>query len=496
MSTPGAVSSAAPPHNDWSGLEPPDLGGWTPTATVSVVLVGNGDPTDTARTRAALRQQRYPDGLVEVVSCAGDHTFPDEVAEATGEIVLRIPAGAIPAPGFVAALTRWQQASPDAVSFAVPMVWSGTPADPDVIAAHAAADTLGQIFPGAVARPGLVERLAATHQLRTVDHLGFLVTADTGYAFRRDRYQAGADPCQGADVEVAYRLAQAGALFVPESAAVLWMPADTGPAATRRRAAAELTDLVPYPRERRHRPGRIWQVPLVTAIVAVDQPYEVVRTCVDHLLASDERDLHVALVGDWDASGWGRADGGTDLRLLATEYRFEPRVRMVSAAPASAYPAPYLLRVPARLRVGAGTVGAMIAAAERWRCGLLRVLPAGAGSAAHAVELWSTAARSRAQRAGVPDGALADAVAASHGQRWETGSEFDVADVVAAGAATGVGAGAAGLVGGAAAPGIPGQGGRQVRQTVAVGGARSLGRATVFVARRYARDVRRRLVPR
>ncbi|WBB96466.1 hypothetical protein O7543_22720 [Solwaraspora sp. WMMA2080] len=488
MSLPGAVSAAPSPHNDWTLIAPVEPGHPAPTAQVSVLVVGDGgDPAGAARTVAALRQQRYPDRLLQIVTVAADSAFADEVGTAKGEIIVRIPAGAVPAPDLVSALTRWQQASPAAVSVAVPMIFSGRAPDPDVIVAHASAGTLGQLFPGSTVDPGLARLLDTTHQLRTADHLVFLAAAGTGYAFQRDRYQAGSDQFQGADVEVAYRLAQAGAVFVPEPAATLWTAAAADPVAAGR-ADAELTDLVPFPRERRRRPGRVWQVPLVTAVVPVDQPYQVVRSCVDRLLGGNERDLHVVLVGDWAAAGTdsgGTDSGRADLRLLAAEYRSEPRVRMVSSAPVTAFPTPYLLRVPSRLGVGPRTVGSLVAAMEKWRCGLLRVLPAGAGAPTHAVELWSTAARSRAVHGGTADGALVEAVAASHGQRWETGSEYDVVDLTTTGS---------GAAGGQATAGPPA--GRRAGQTVTVGGARSLGRATVFVARKYARGVRRRLVSR
>ncbi|WFE25246.1 hypothetical protein O7623_17735 [Solwaraspora sp. WMMD791] len=478
MSQPGAVSSAASPHNDWSRIRPAEPGQSTTRAQVTVCVVGGGgDPTAAARTTAALAHQRHPAELLQVATCADDNGFVDLVAAATSEIIVRIPAGAVPGPDLVGALARWPQADPDAVSLAVPACFGGTVPEPEMVAAHASAGTLGQLFASSAVDAGLTRRLETTHQLRTADHTAFQTAAGTAFAFHRSRYRPGTDPYQGADVEVAYRLAQAGAVFVPEPTASLWTLVPADPAGRDRQARAELTDLLPYPRQHRDRPGRTWQVPLICAVVPVDQPYEVVRACVDRLLASDERDLQVALVADWAAAG--QPD---DLRLLAAEYRHEPRVRLVDTAPTSAYPSPYLLRVPARLGVGRRTVGAVTAAMEKWRCGLLRVLPAGAGSATYAVELWSTAARSRATHAGTPEDGLVEAVAASHGQRWETGSEYDVVDL----AATGPGAADAAPT---AAP-------RRAAQTVPVGGARSLGRATVFVARQYARGVRRRLVSR
>jgi len=500
VSTLGPEQPASLRHNDWAPLNPPQLDGWTPDLPVTVIVVGGSAAAPPERTMVALRHQTYPAELLHLVTAAGT-TFAAEATAAKGDIVIRIPAGAIPAPDFVAALARWQHTSPDAVSLALPRFVTGGVPSTEEITHHSAAGSLDRLLPAGQPDPARTAALTAAHHLRTADHLGFLALDATPFAFHRDRYQPGTDPYQGADIEVGYRLAQAGAVFVPEPRARVWLPvpdnsaigpdsSETGPDSSEtgpdnsvghpdgRWRAPELTDLMPYPRENRRAVGRTWQVPLLVAVVRADEPYETVRTCVDRLLGGDEHDLRVLLVGDWQVAG---AHQGPDLPLIAAEYRSEPRVSLVDRTPGTAFPSPYLLRVPARLGVGPTTLSQLVAVAERWRCGLVRVLPAGASSAAYALELWSTAARSRAQHAGVPEADLPTAVADSHGQRWETGSEYGVVDLAAGGAPAPTGQSA------------PADG---EQKAIPVGGARSLAKAVVFVTRRYAQAARRRLVRR
>ncbi|SDZ38289.1 hypothetical protein SAMN05444365_11246 [Micromonospora pattaloongensis] len=512
MSNRDSTTVHAIKRNDWSPLAPPPE--FRPTLRVAVVVTGAADRARLDPTLAALRHQSYPADLLDVVvarstrppvagSAAADpergavvpaaagNAFDAAVVAAGAEVIVRLDAGSVPDPEFVAALARWQHVTPDAVSIASPRLVAAAPTA-DEVAAHCADGALDGLFPAGASTPHapLVARLEASDQLRAADHLGFLAADGVPYAFHTDRYTPGADPYQGVDIEVAYRLAQAGGVFVPEPRARVWMVAGGPDGDATRHRRAELADLMAYPRDNRPAAGRAWSVPLVTAVVAADGPYELVRTCVDRLLGNDETDLRVLLVGDrWSAAGGGArgsAAGGGDreLRLIAAEYRSEPRVRLVDADPGTGYPSPYLLRVPHHLGVGATTVRALVTTAERWQVGLIRVLPAGAAGAVPGVELWRTDALSRALRTERPGPQLASAVARSHGHRWETGSEYDVVDLTAVPAPQ--------LRSPARVPAAaPVQ--RRSRETVQVGGARSLAKATVFVTRRYARAARRRI---
>lgn len=518
MSNRGAIPVDQIRRNDFGPLTPADAAAPAP---VSVIVVDAVDQDRLDGTLAALAQQTHPGELLDVtvldagpgtlelpkvrpercrISTAADGGFGPAVSAADGEVIVRVPAGIVVARDFIATLTRWQLTSPDVVSIApARLAETGRPSA-DEIADHCASDRMDQLFPASdtVPHPALSRRLAASDQLRAADHLVFLAVEGVPFAFHRDRYQADADSYHGSDLAVGYRLAQAGAVFVPEPTARAWAPghqpdgaaAAGGSPAPDRRQRAEVANLVPYPQTFRPAGGRTWAVPLVTAVVPAAGPYELVRTCVDRLLGGDESDLQVLLVGAWNTvDGGGPAAG--ELRLLAAEYRAEARVRLVTTEPDSAFPAPYLLRVPARLGVGPGTVRALVAAAERWQVGLVRVLPAGAVSAADPVELWATAARSRALRAGGPAEQLVAAVARTHGQRWETGSEYDVSDL--SGLTT---ARLESPPAWRATSGTTGGGAAQSGTTVVVGGARSLAKATAFVTRRYARAAKRRITRR
>lgn len=258
----------------------------------------------------------------------------------------------------------------------------------------------------------------------------------------------------------------------------------------------------------RRTPGRLWAVPLVVAVVEVaGQPLELVRACVDRLLASDEADLRVRLVGDWDRLSEDRrsilADPDLELRLIAESYRADLRVELVTEAPRSAFPSPYLLKVPVHLGVGRHTVRRLLAEADRSQDGLLRLLApgAGAGLAPPALELWRTAAVSRALRHRRSDEPLAEAVTGVYGSRWLTDPSFGVEDLTTSPVAPPELAGAPHPAGArrpatAPHPAARPPGSPPAPQAVPVAGVRSLLRATGYVAKLAARRLLRRTAAR
>ena len=89
------------------------------------------------------------------------------------------------------------------------------------------------------------------------------------------------------------------------------------------------------------------------------------KGAVDAVLRSDETDVQVCLVGQWDSISEERmpllADPALELRLIAATYRSDPRVRLLDRAPASAFPSPYLLTVPVIRGLGRSALSRMIA---------------------------------------------------------------------------------------------------------------------------------------
>jgi hypothetical protein len=406
-------------RNDWTAYRPPTVGDWTPSARVSVIVPAY-EPRQLAAVLAALAAQSYPQSLLDTVVVGCDGYEPMElpspkppramVARAGGRglgaaivaaaehshgsIIVCLRPDHAPEPTQIEALVRWPQLDPDAVAVAV--------------------------------GPTNAAFVASTHDLRTAAHLAFQAMARASFALSRGRYDvaggADAELLDDAAEELGYRLAQRGAVFVPEGGG------SAGPA-TSGGVGGPLVDRVPYARRRtggqsHARPGAGW-VPLVTAVVPAAESPATAAVCVDRLLASDTEDLRVlVLLGP---------DPEPALVDLAERLRGRPRVEIVAQAPSWPYPSPVLLRVPPRLGVGPTTVRRLCESADDWRVGLIHVVPAGATVAAPAVELWRTAAIGRVRQSGpgvsLDDDALAAAVARVYGERWVSGLDVDVRDL-------------------------------------------------------------------
>lgn len=457
--------------------------------------------------------------LVRVSDSSGgwgpSHARHIGVLNSDGDILHWLDADMVVFPEHVEAQARWHHVSNEAVTLGYKRFVRNGWATPDEVAERCAAGTIDQLFPLTETEPhDYVERLIeTTDQLRAGDHLNFLAHVGATAALTRTLYEdAGGLNTElrlGEDTEFGYRLAQAGAVFIPEPLARGW---HMGPSSMMARGAALrrhnhpfLADLMAQPRHLRPAANRCWAVPLVTVVVPADGRFELVRTCVDRLLSSDLTDLRVKLVADWAALPDGRrsilADPFLDRRLLAANYRSEPRVDLVPEAPATGFPSPFLLAVPPHLGVAVDTVRRLVAAADEWQMGLVRLLPSGGGPSDGAMALWRTAALTRAMRARRPDEPL-DAVAAQvAGERSASGTDFNVTDLRLLPEAALVSPrprlAARPDSGGAKRPVSGGAKRAGDTRSVPVGGIRSLGKAVVFVGRRYTREagrqVRRRL---
>jgi GT2 family glycosyltransferase len=504
-------------RNDWSPVRVPGLGGWRPTLPISVVIPAYACQRELELTLAALSRQTYPASLLEVIvvddgseprlvlpeirpeNCrlvwAPDHAKGWGIAHAchigvlqsAGEVIQRLDADMIVYPDHIEAHARWHHALAYAVTLGTKRFVDVNPAgsgwwpSPDGVAGVGSFD---ELFPLANSEPHdyLDKMIRRTDQLRSGDHLAFLAHVGATVALRRELYDAagGFDPRlrRGSDTEFGYRLAQAGAVFVPEPAARSW---HLGPSNTmrdeerlQRYSRPFLADLMPHPRWLRKKGGSAWAVPLVEVVVDVrGRPLELARAVVDAIIRGDETDVRVSLVGDWDTLGDERqpvlADPRQDLRLIEATYRSDPRIRFVDRAPATGFPAPYLLTVPAYVCLARTAVGRLVAEADRRQAGLVRVPVA--GEAGTPVELWRTAALERARRLCRNHEPLADVVAETHGVHELVAEDIGVVDLSRFSAAE-----IAGGIGDTAEAG-----GGWVPPSVEVAGLRSWLRATALV---------------
>jgi len=512
-------------RNDWSRIPVPDLSSWRPTLTVSVVIPAYASQEKLDLTLASLSRQTYPGDLLDVVvvddgsepALRLPHARPERTriirpktgwgranalhtgaAESTGQILHWLDSDMLVFPDHVAAQARWHHAVPYAVTlgykrFVEQPAWPS----PEAVVKAWEKGAAGDLFAGREGEPHdyVEEYIARTDQLRAADHLAFMIHVGATAALRRELYEAagGFDPLLrlGEDTEFGYRLAQAGALFVPEPGARSWHLGASHVMRqvddVRRYNRPFLADRMPYPRWLR-KTGGAGAVPLVEVVTEVgDEPFERVRAAVDAVLRADEQDVRVTLVGPWDKLHDDRvkvlADPLLDLRLTAEAYRTDPRVRLVTEAPTDAFPAAYLLELPITHGLSRQALRRMVDLADREQVGVVRVEVAG-----RATVLWRTAARSRARwvDGDAEKAATETAVTEMYGRRDVDPAVVGVVDLGAFPPAQ-----LAAGIGDLGDPGLrPGQ---WVPASVEVAGIRSLGRATVVVAALMGRRLATRL---
>lgn len=512
-------------RNDWSTLAVPDLANWRPTRTVSVIVPAFSCQSTLDLTLASLSRQTYPEELLEVVvvddgsdppltlpairprrtllvrvdrsGAAGwgrANALCHGVAHSSGEILHWLDADMVVYPEHVAAQARWQHVLPYAVTLGykrfVDPADDGRWPSPQAVVAAAEQGTMADLFGGDPGEPHTyVERqIAQTDQLRAANHLAFRIHVGATAALTRTLYEAAggldAHLRLGEDTEFGYRLAQAGAVFVPEPQARSWHLGRTHVMRHRERISRYnrpfLADRIPHPRHWRKVGGPTFSVPLAEVVVTVgDEPLERVRAAVDSVLRGTEHDVRVSLVGPWDRLDDARVrvldDPLLDLRLVAASYRGEPRVRLLATAPESAFPAPYLLDLPARYGLAPDALRRLIDLADRHQVGAVRVTPPPQTQPAPPVLLWRTAALHRARWVRTAEESLLDAVDSVYGRRDVDPDDVGVVDLApfmpeelaaGAGALLRRGRRRAGLT----------------PTTVEVEGVRSLARATVVVA--------------
>nr|WP_051051005.1 glycosyltransferase family 2 protein [Nocardiopsis salina] len=274
----------------------------------------------------------------------------------------------------------------------------------------------------------LREAYDASRDLRSAGHSVYSYFIGGTGSVRREFYLScgGMDPelVLGEDTHLGFRLAQGGAVFVPEtgsSSLHLGRPQmeerkEDG-ARFRRPFVGNRLPLSPSVRQS---PGRQWQVPLVDVVVDVgEHRFDDTTATVDSLLAGDVSNIRVTLVGHWPRVDAGRHDplDAPDLhmRLLREHYRCEPRVRTAASPPPRDPDVPHRLTVRPGHTYARHAVERMIRRIDRARAGLLRAtLP---GDDLGGPRLERTAAFARAERLAGGDDRDA-AVARTHGLVW------------------------------------------------------------------------------
>ncbi|GGL47582.1 glycosyltransferase family 2 protein [Planomonospora parontospora] len=452
--------------NDYRGLVLPESGAWTPSLRVSVVVPAYGSQDKLDLALAGLAGQTYPAGLTEVVVVDNGsepplrlpalrpentrlvvcptpgraHARNAGLREAGGDVIHWLDSDVVLDRHSVEAHMRWHHAAP---YLSVTGYIRFSPAPRPTPEEVAAAGDLAALFEPAEPHAWLVDLIESTGGLTDRPgrafslHVGGATSVSAALLDRAGPMDT--DLILGQDTEMGYRLAQAGAVFVPEPRARAFHLGPTmrmrDKAPVDRVSHAFVADRIPTYRWLRSHPARQWKVPYVEVVVEppgtgeAGLSYDDVRATVDAVLAGTVPDVAVTIEGPWDrVRDEGRApltNPDLDLVLIRGHYAHEPRVR---TAPASWGAVPYRLRLPAGWVPEEDALAGLIDLAEEGEYGLVAVLlaedggpPREPGGGIVAARLERTAAFARAEVVRAEGEDLDDAVEDVFGTLWTDG---------------------------------------------------------------------------
>ncbi len=375
-------------RNEWRSLSVPELGSWTPTKSVSVVIpTWNADAT-LPFVLAGLAAQTYPEHLVEVVVVDDGNAEPVTLPQvrATNTVVVRVEAGwgranachvgALASSGDVIhwldadmltfrehleAQLRWHHA----IDYAVVL---GTKrfVDPQPLSGRSPAEIRAAVETGEIATTwdwdaeethkwveGMWRR---TDDLTRAGPRAFRAHVGATGSVTSGLYDASGGMAQnlrlGEDMELGHRLAEAGGVLIPDHQARAWHLGRSHVMEQRdqvnRYNDAFLANLVPTMRPKRNRRGRRYDVPYLEVVIDVrDRAAGQVIGCVDSILDSSIDDLRVVLLGDWAALTGERnsplGDPQLEARIVHRTYGGDQRVELAEALAAGRCRSPWRL---------------------------------------------------------------------------------------------------------------------------------------------------------
>ncbi len=324
--------------NQWTSLTPPEIGRWTPTRPVSVVIPYYQAPEALENTLAALTEQTYPPHLLQVVIADDGSEPPPRVPSssdalsveivrqehrgfglsrarnlgahaADGEILVFIDCDMVPEPQQVEAHARWHHLVCDAVTIGFRRHADFGGISPEAIKEAARTSGYQELLSDRnVSTPEWIEQ----HMVRTKSFTSghddvFRVMSGGNLGIMKAFYfdVGGMDESfnqwGGEDNEFGYRLLTSGALVVPERQAVCWHqgPGDQPNPEEQnslKEQRAKMVHLIADRTFRRSTPGRSFTVPfaIVTMQVTDDDGEQVMRS-VESILGSHFHDLVVVV---------------------------------------------------------------------------------------------------------------------------------------------------------------------------------------------------------
>jgi GT2 family glycosyltransferase len=457
-------SQARVRRNDWGGIRVPDVGAWTPTRTVSVVIPTYRAERTLPLVLAGLAAQTYPAHLLEVI-VSDDSPVPLEALPevrpentrlvrndswgraaachhgalaAEGEVLHWLDSDMLVEADHVEAQLRWHDALDHAVVLGHKWFVDQSPLEgvtPAEVRDAVAAGRVEEWFAGQdrEAHDWIEEMYDRTADLREAGPRAHRAHVGATASLHRALYlEAGGMDLAlklGEDSELGYRLGECGAVFVPDRAARSWHLGRTH--VMRRQDEVNdynfpfLADRIPDGRVKRATAGRQYAVPYVEVVLdATERKHADVVATVDAVLASTVPDIVVTLVGPWSSLTDDRVavldDPCLDIRIVHASYVSDSRVRLVDSLPEGRCPAMFRLTLSsAGWAPRPRALNRMVREIEWTHHGLRQALMPDGSSA----RLERTAAVQRALRVRSEDEDLDDVVDELFGSWWVDGPE-------------------------------------------------------------------------
>ncbi|MFD3687412.1 glycosyltransferase family 2 protein, partial [Nocardiopsis sp. NPDC058631] len=232
--------------------------------------------------------------------------------------------------------------------------------DPGYVAEQVRAGRAGDLFDRETADTHWIEEIVErTDGLREAGHGAFKVFVGATGSLHRSLFEAAggmdADLILGGDSELGHRLAQQGAVFVPDLDTSSWHLGRSQMQQEResgmRYRMPFVANRVPDFHLRNKRPDRQWEVPRVDIVLDVTgSTLEEVDATASGLLRGSTPDVRLWLRGPWAELEEGRRspldDERLDLRLVRETFRGDPRVRFTGEEPEHDPRVPFRLHVP------------------------------------------------------------------------------------------------------------------------------------------------------
>jgi hypothetical protein len=439
-----------------------DVGALDARATVSVVVFGRDPDGHLPLTLAALGDQSYPRSLTNVVveidasedseedalrEAAGDlelQLVPERAAAraAEGQVLVLVPAGALPERELVEAHARWHHAVADAVAVGASIHVEAAGLEPQEVRDAQRSGGLEALVASRLARhdedqAAFETFLERTHGLTERRPDLFRVAARGTVSLRSETLRGAGEPADVKDaglarLDLAYRLDCGGCVFVPERAARSYSAypepwpappgadehaedqAAAGPTGTDPRVGS----LIPVRGFRPRGAGRMFdRAVMIVNVAAEGHGAAEILDAVDSVLRGRLSDLSVRVLVP---------DGHPDRALLEAACAADPRVDVGAASGGARFDSPYQVTMPVTAVPGDETLDAIHARMSEEGLGALHVTLPGwadrlpltrARFAARilrrpTMEVVSTGALARARRVAAHEGDSVDAVLA------------------------------------------------------------------------------------